>query len=174
MTSVAKSAAAMAVVAVVAANYLANHKSKPFSLAHLTGGASHASQAAAPPPSGATAVLRQGRNGHYFARVEARGASVNMVVDTGASFVTLTADDARKLGYFPSPADYRVRMMTANGESRAARVKLGMVRIDGVLVYDVDAVVAQPGALNVSLLGMTFLRKLASYRAEAGRLVLHQ
>jgi aspartyl protease family protein len=177
---VLKSAAMISVVAVAAGYYISHSDSrlKFASLAPLArpGASLSFSQAkpAAPVSSGATAVLQQDRSGHYFARVESRGVTLNMVVDTGATLVSLTAEDARALGIYPLPADYNIPTMTANGKAFSARVKLDMVRIDGVLVYDVDALVAQPGAQEISLLGMSFLKKLASYQAEQGRLVLHQ
>jgi aspartyl protease family protein len=180
MSQIIKAAAVVTLASLGIANYLsnrtmgpkANHAASP---AAATSGAGQRQPAAsALMRSGASAILEQGTNGHYFAKVETRGVTLNMVVDTGASLVSLTSEDARKLGINPLPSEYTVRTMTANGEARAAPVKLDMVRIDGVLVYDVDAIVSQPGALGTSLLGMSFLKKLASYKAEQGRLVLHQ
>lgn len=175
MANIIKSAGAVAVIAVVAANYLAGRTSHPSAPPVVAG--AHASVVPPAPPSvgsGAAAILPQGQSGHYFARVETRGVTLDMMIDTGASVVALTADDAAKLGVFPSESDFTGRTMTANGQATVAPVKLDMVRIDNVLVYDVDAVVARPGALNVSLLGMSFLKKLASYQAESGRLILRQ
>jgi aspartyl protease family protein len=179
---VLKSAAIISVAA-VAAGYYISHSESRLKLANLAPAARSGSgltfsskpeAPAAPMRSGATAVLTQDRSGHYFARVESRGVTLNMVVDTGATLVSLTAEDARALGIYPLSSDYNIPTMTANGKAFSARVKLDMVRIEGVLVYDVDALVAQPGAQEISLLGMSFLRKLASYQAEQGRLVLHQ
>ncbi len=175
MANIIKSAGAVAVIAVVAANYLAGRT--PHSPAPPVAASPHISVVPPAPPSvgsGAAAILPQGQNGHYFARVETRGVTLDMMIDTGASVVALTADDAAKLGVFPSESDFTGRTMTANGQAAVAPVKLDMVRVDNVLVYDVDAIVARPGALNVSLLGMSFLKKLASYQAESGRLILRQ
>ena len=175
MADIIKSAAAVAILSVVVAEYLSHRAAapKPNPAPHVLQ-TNTRSAPAATLISGATAVLTPGPNGHYQAKVETRGVTIDMMVDTGASVVCLTADDAARLGIHPSPSDYTMRFATANGETRAAPVKLDMVRIDGVLVYDVEATVSQPGALNVSLLGMSFLKKLASYQAEQGRLVLHQ
>jgi aspartyl protease family protein len=177
MSQIIKAAAVVTLASLGLANYLSVRTMGPKATnAPAANAAASRNQPLSPVlmRSGATAVLEQGGNGHYFARVESRGVTLNMVVDTGASLVTLSAEDARKLGINPLPGEYTVRTMTANGEARAAPVKLDMVRIDGVLVYDVDAIVSPPGALGTSLLGMSFLKKLASYQAEQGRLVLHQ
>ena len=173
MTNIVKSAVAVAVVSLVVAEYLSHRGAPPRPVAQSPAPVSMAAPAALM-RSGATAILTPGPGGHYMANVETRGVTLQMMVDTGASVVALTAEDAAKLGIRPSPSDYTQRFNTANGETRAAPVKLDMVRIDGVLVYDVDATVSQPGALTTSLLGMSFLKKLASYQAEQGRLVLHQ
>ena len=117
-------------------------------------------------------VLNADRSGHYFAQVEIDGQRVPMLVDTGASIIALRYEDASSLGIYPSPSDFTVRISTANGEMRAARVNLREVRLDNITVPDVDAVVLPAGAADKSLLGMSFLKKLASFEISEGRLVL--
>jgi aspartyl protease family protein len=95
-----------------------------------------------------------------------------MLVDTGASFVALTYADAAAAGIRPMPSDFNVRMATANGISSAAEVRLHEVRIDTIDVGDVPAIVMPQGAAATSLLGMSFLRKLGSFKIIAGDLVL--
>ena len=65
-------------------------------------------------------------------------------------------------------------MSTANGSVNAAPVTLREVRIDRIVLRDVDAVVLPQGRLSGSLLGMSFLRRLASFEVSKGRLVLTQ
>lgn len=178
MSNVMKTAVAATVLSVVAVSVLSSRKlvrpAAPTTPAVAATAPQPASQPERAQPVGGTAVLEQGANGHYFAKVESRGVTLNMLVDTGASVVALKAEDARALGFYPAQHEYTVRIMTANGEGRAAPVKLDMVRIGGLMVYDVPAIIAQPGAQSVSLLGMSFLKKLSSYSAERGRLVLRQ
>ena len=86
-----------------------------------------------------------------------------MIVDTGASTIVLRPADARKAGIDPKSLTYRVPVLTANGRAMAARVRLDSVAIGPLDRKNVDALVAQPGALTQSLLGMSFLSRLRSY-----------
>ena len=115
-----------------------------------------------------------GPGGHFRANVEIDGRTIPMLVDTGASYVALSAEDADRLGVTPRPSDFTITMYTANGRAKAAPVRLHAVHVDTLSVYDVDAVVAQPGAMNGSLLGMSFLRRLTRFEAQADRLRLIQ
>jgi aspartyl protease family protein len=118
--------------------------------------------------------LPVGPGGHFRANVEIDGRTIPMLVDTGASYVALSAEDADRLGVTPRPSDFSITMYTANGRAKAAPVRLHAVHVDTLSVYDVDAVVAQPGAMNGSLLGMSFLRRLTRFEAQADRLRLIQ
>jgi aspartyl protease family protein len=115
-----------------------------------------------------------GPGGHFRANVEIDGRTVPMLVDTGASYVALSAEDADRLGVITRPSDFTLRMYTANGVAKAAPVRLHAVHVDTLSVYDVDAIVAQPGAMNGSLLGMSFLRRLTRFEAQPDRLRLIQ
>lgn len=110
--------------------------------------------------------------GHYVVHPSIDNFRVKMLVDTGASIVALTAEDARALGLQPSSSDYRISLSTANGTVRAARVMLREIRLGDIVVRDVDAVVMPPGALTMSLLGTSFLGKLQGYEVQTGRMVL--
>ena len=116
--------------------------------------------------------LAPDRLGQYHADVEIDGKRLTMLVDTGASFVTLTYADASSVGLRPMPSDFTTRMATANGMAAAAEVRLREVRIDTIDVADVPAIVMPEGAMMTSLLGMSFLEKLASFKITAGNLVL--
>ncbi|GAC1332765.1 MAG: hypothetical protein NVSMB26_12930 [Beijerinckiaceae bacterium] len=115
-----------------------------------------------------------GRDGHFHADVDIDGRHVPMLVDTGASYIALSARDADFLGVTPRPADFTLTMATANGLAKAAHVRLHAVHVDTLTLYDVDAIVAQPGAMNGSLLGMSFLRRLTRFEAQPDRLRLTQ
>jgi aspartyl protease family protein len=113
---------------------------------------------------GATEVrIRKRLDGHFTANVKVNGGSVSMIVDTGASTIVLRPADARKAGIDPDTLTYRVPVLTANGRAMAARVRLDSVAIGPLDRKNVDALVAQPGALTQSLLGMSFLSRLRSY-----------
>jgi aspartyl protease family protein len=112
--------------------------------------------------------------GQYFADVEIEGKRLHMLVDTGASSVALSYEDAAAAGVLPLPADYKFAVNTANGVARVARVRLRNVRVGPLTVHDVEAFVGERGALASSLLGMTFLSKLSHIEVAAGALVLRQ
>jgi aspartyl protease family protein len=116
--------------------------------------------------------LKADRNGHYFAAADINGATVAVMVDTGATGVALSYDDAEKVGLHPHGLDFDTPINTANGVVQAARVKLRRVEVDNVRVRDVEGWVLPDGAMRGSLLGMSFLSRLSSFRIENGVLYL--
>jgi aspartyl protease family protein len=176
-----KAAIAFSIVALFAALKLA-HGNDPQSMAvaHTAAPAKIASQSQLAQkfaPSGAGRIehrIAADQQGQFFADVEIDGKSLHMLVDTGASSVALSYDDAAAAGIFPLPADYKFPVSTANGIARVAHVKLRNVRLGPLLVQDVEAVVGERGALGSSLLGMTFLSRLSRIEAASGALVLCQ
>jgi aspartyl protease family protein len=127
----------------------------------------------APRRSGYSVELRAGRNGHFEARAAINGRTVNVLVDTGATVVSLTYEDARAAGLNIGENDFRHFSNTANGRARYASVTLEDVRIGDIVVRNVQAAVSEPGKLNVSLLGMSFLSRLR-LDMRPGQLVLEQ
>jgi aspartyl protease family protein len=112
--------------------------------------------------------------GHYYADVFIDGRPVQVVVDTGATAVALREEDAASLGLFPSASDYTISVQTANGTAHAAPVKLREIKIGSIQLFDVDAIVAEHGALGVNLLGMTFLSRLSRVEMVGGSLLLRK
>jgi aspartyl protease family protein len=94
------------------------------------------------------------------------------IFDTGADYVFLTAEAAERIGLRINENDYNVPISTANGLTTAARTRLREVRVGSIAVRDVEAMVAQPGAVRVNLLGMSFLSRLKSYHVSGDRLTL--
>jgi aspartyl protease family protein len=95
-----------------------------------------------------------------------------LMVDTGASFVTLTPADAKKVGIDPDRLSYSVPIRTANGLIQAAPVKLKTLSVGSITRHDVSALVSPGDALDQSLLGMTFLNTLDGYAISGDRMVL--
>lgn len=114
------------------------------------------------------------QGGHYFANVEIEGVRLRMMVDTGATVVALSQNDAERLGLRPAPSDFTVPVSTANGVAKAARVKLREARIDTISLRDVEALVLPSAVASQSLLGMSFLKRLSSFSYDSQRLVLRQ
>lgn len=111
-------------------------------------------------------------HGHYAAEAEVNGRHISLMVDTGASLVVLTYEDAERAGVFVGDGDFTAHSRTANGIARNALVTLDEVCIESVCVKDVRAMVAERGRLHVSLLGMTFLGRLRRVDMQSGRLTL--
>jgi aspartyl protease family protein len=120
----------------------------------------------------AIAELKANSHGHFVTNASINGHDIAVLVDTGATAVALSFEDADTAGLRPSYLDFDVPVSTANGMAKAARVKIDRIAIDGVEVDDVDALVLPDGALRGTLLGMTFLGKLSSFRVEDGVLLL--
>lgn len=110
----------------------------------------------------------------YRARVEINGARIDALVDTGASHVFLTAEDARLLNIDPPASAYTAQSQTANGVALNAPVRLREIRIGNIVVRDVQAFVAQPGKANISLLGMSFLNRLSKFQVADGKFMMKQ
>ena len=120
----------------------------------------------------AATELKAGQNGHFFVKAEINGNTVNVMVDTGASAVALSYEDASDIGLHPRNLDFNVPVSTANGIAKAASVTLDKVEIDSVKVSNVQGLVMPEGVMRGSLLGMSFLSKLQSFKVEDGVLYL--
>jgi aspartyl protease family protein len=116
--------------------------------------------------------IRRRLDGHFTANVEVNGSAIPMIVDTGASSIVLKPEDAAKAGIGIEGLSYTVPVLTANGRTVAARVRLDDVAIGPLDRHKVDALVAKPGALTQSLLGMSFLSRLRSYEFSGDFLTL--
>jgi aspartyl protease family protein len=121
---------------------------------------------------GSTVAVARTNAGDFAITAEINGAQVAMVLDTGASSVVLTRDDAKAAGLPLEVLQYTVTIDTANGRTRAAPVTLDRIAIGSLAERSVDALVAQPGQLKTSLLGMSFLNRLRSWEVSGDRLLL--
>lgn len=119
-----------------------------------------------------TVVLYRAQNGHYQADAQIGGQMVSMMVDTGASTIALSYDDAEKIGLNPSNLDFSSTVMTANGPARTAYVTLPQISIGGIERTNVRAGIAERGKLEQSLLGMNFLGTLSSFAFSGDELKL--
>jgi aspartyl protease family protein len=133
---------------------------------------SQATRAAAPATGGGYMILDGDQNGHFQTDVQVEGVTLKMLVDTGATSVTLTAEDAERAGIHPFPSDYRGSVNTANGSVRVAVVELRQITVGPITVRDVPAFVLPRGATPMSLLGMTFLQRLSGFQVSDNRLVM--
>jgi len=121
---------------------------------------------------GGTVEIARGNRGEFQNVAEINGARISTVYDTGASAVVLTQEAAKAAGLPLDFLNYSVPVETANGRTRAAPVTLDRIRVGGIEERQVSALIAQPGQLRMSLLGMSFLNRLKSSEVRGDRLVL--
>ena len=112
--------------------------------------------------------LRKAWDGHFRAVTEVNGAKVGMLVDTGASIVLLSYEDAEAAGLNPAQLAFRQPVVTANGRAYVAPLPLDYIAVGNVGLSGVKAAVAEKGRLHSSLLGMSFLGRLqeTSFRRD--------
>jgi aspartyl protease family protein len=121
---------------------------------------------------GGAVEISRGRGGEFQVTTEVNGARIPMVLDTGASSVVLTQEAAKAAGLPLEFLIYSVNVDTANGRTRAASVTLDRVSVGSIVEKAVPALIAQPGQLRTSLLGMSFLTRLERWEVRGDRLVM--
>ena len=97
-------------------------------------------------------------DGHFYPKVTINGTPIRLVVDTGATLVALSAEDARKIGINPQTLQFTSEAHTANGSVRSAPITLPEITIEGIVLRKVPASCCVTSA--DSLLGMSALERL--------------
>ncbi|MFP3921709.1 MAG: TIGR02281 family clan AA aspartic protease [Dichotomicrobium sp.] len=121
-----------------------------------------------------TVTLKANGLGHFSVDADINGMPVEMMADTGATYVALTFKTALSLGLQPSDLPFDKETDTANGVTAVAPVVLDEVRIGDIVVRRVEAVVTAPGRLRQNLLGMSFINRLSRFEMSGQRLTLAQ
>jgi len=122
------------------------------------------------PSSNRTLVYRADRRGHFSLTAAVNGAAIRLVIDTGASLVALTLDDARAAGIARNELVFNEITQTANGRVRFAPVMLREIRVEQLTIDNVPAAVIEN--LDQSILGMSFLKRLKSFEMREGTLTI--
>jgi aspartyl protease family protein len=166
---------ALALVAgVIVPRYAAQYESSHPAPGNLLVAHQPASPAAQSSAGTDSVIVPRDGFGHFRTEGRVDGRRIGFLIDTGATVIALTADDAAMLGIHPGNSDYRVVLKTANGVVRAAPTTLDMVELGDIMVRDVPAVVMPDGALSENLLGMSFLSRLRHFEYSDGNMVLEQ
>ncbi|WP_375312203.1 TIGR02281 family clan AA aspartic protease [Bradyrhizobium sp. A5] len=118
-------------------------------------------------------IPRDGR-GHFQTEGRIDGQRIGFMIDTGASVVALNETSAARFGLRPSRGEYNATVSTANGTIKAARTRIAMLDVGGLIVRDVDAMVLPDEALSENLLGLSFLSRLKRFEYANGQMVLEQ
>ncbi len=117
-------------------------------------------------------VIARSSNGHFYLdAVGSKNQVIHFLVDTGASDVALTRQDAIKLGFKLDALNYTRKYNTANGVSYAAPVVIKELIIHKKTFYNVEAHVASEG-LDISLLGMSLIEDFANFKITKDMLIL--
>ena len=130
--------------------------------------------ATAPQSGNRSLSIARDARGHFQTEGRVDGQRVGFMVDTGASVVALNESSAARFGLRPSRGDYNATVTTANGTIKAARTRLAMLDVGGLIVRDVDAMVLPDEALSENLLGLSFLSRLRRFEYANGQMVLEQ
>jgi clan AA aspartic protease (TIGR02281 family) len=117
-----------------------------------------------------TIELDRNADGHFYADVRINGTNVHMLVDTGATGIALSRDDARSSGIATSIGMNDVVGEGADGEVHGEFVKLDRVELGPLTAEGLDAIVLNSG--GQSLLGQTFLSKFSSVEIQGDKMVL--
>lgn len=120
----------------------------------------------------ATVTLDKARSGHFEARILVDGTAVRVVIDTGASSTVLSAADALAAGLDPDGLNYTIPVATANGVTKAAGARAKELSIGGIVRKNMPILVAAPGTLGQSLLGMNFIGTLSGFDVRGDRMIL--
>lgn len=118
------------------------------------------------------AVLERQMDGHFYADAAVNGSDVHFLVDTGASAIALTGDDARSLGLQWNDNDLLPIGRGASGTVMGVPVTLSSVELGGIRAQSVQAAII-PEGLDVSLLGQSFLSKAESIKINDNKMELN-
>lgn len=109
----------------------------------------------------------------YVVYFDANDATVQAIIDTGASQIVMTYDDAQNSGLEPENLRFDSEVSTANGVTHVATAKLDKLAFGDVLFENVDVLVAQDDDLEITLLGMNLLRQFESFNANGEVLLIN-
>lgn len=130
--------------------------------------------AVATTPGGRSLNIPRDGRGHFQTEGRIEGQRIGFMIDTGASVVALNETSAARFGLRPSRGEYNATVSTANGTIKAARTRIAMLEVGGLVVRDVDAMVLPDEALSENLLGLSFLSRLKRFEYANGQMVLEQ
>lgn len=117
-------------------------------------------------------TISQSANGHFQVNALVNDRPLRFLVDTGASSIVLSHQDALKIGITDDSLNYSVPIVTANGTALAAPIRLQEIKIGPITRNNIKALVTQSGQMQGSLLGMSFLNSLRSYTVQRDQLIL--
>jgi len=116
-------------------------------------------------------LIPMSQNGHFVVDGKVNGRDVQFLIDTGASDVVLSPQDATRIGIDIKTLNFNKIFNTANGQGAGASVLLPEIRVGPIVLNNVRASVNQKD-MDTSLLGMSFLNRLSGYRVSKEKMIL--
>jgi aspartyl protease family protein len=134
--------------------------------------AKHGASTADVDKSGHARVTMAQQQGHFFSNGSINGIAINFMVDTGATLVSISVADARRMGinYLQGTPAYS---LTANGKVPVYRMKFDEVKVGDIVLHNIDGAVIDGGGLPIALLGMSFLTR-TDIRRDGNTMTLTQ
>jgi aspartyl protease family protein len=114
--------------------------------------------------------LTPGPGGHFHTTALVNGQPVDFIVDTGATTIALTIEDARRIGLAVEPSTFTEVGVGAGGPVRGQEVTIDSVSVDGREVRTLRGVVLE--GLQDSLLGQSYLTRIGEVRMSGGVMIL--
>ncbi len=116
-------------------------------------------------------TIAESPDGYFYAIATVNGTPVTFLIDTGASDIVLSPGDAARLGIASEDLEFSRVVETANGMAQAARARVANFTLGPIQLRDVEVSVNQ-ATMSTSLLGMAFMRNLASFEIRGRNLIL--
>ncbi len=124
--------------------------------------------------SGRSHKIGMDSQGHFRDEFKLNGRRMDALVDTGATLVAINRTTARQIGIKLEPADFKFKVNTANGTTRAASAVIARMQIGRIDLENIEVVILEDKALSGTLVGMSFLKRLDSFKVEGKELVMKQ
>lgn len=138
----------------------------------LTAGLIPASPVTSYNENGMSVHLERMASGHFETRALVNGQTIQFMVDTGASSIVLSYEDAQKIGINVRDLRFNIDVNTANGETTSAASSVQSIKIGAIERDHIPVLISQPRAMRGSLLGMNFLDRLSGYSVRGDRMIL--
>jgi len=121
--------------------------------------------------NGSDIVIKMNDDGHFHTTALVNGVELEFLIDTGATHIVLTKNDAKKINYDLSKLVFWGKSDTANGVVKTAPIRLRSIKIGQYADTNILAYINE-GVMRQSLLGMSFLSKFTSVEIQNNNLYL--
>lgn len=137
----------------------------------IVAGVAMAAQASTQSVRGAETRVPLAEDGHYWVEATVNGTPQRFLIDTGATYTTLSGDAAREAMVRPGGASGPVNLHTANGDTPASMARIDRLEVGSIRAADMTAIIA-PAIGTTNVLGMNFLSSLEGWRVEGKVMIL--